>query len=279
MLPMLATSDKSVENLILNTVKDNPDVSAKRVYNSITKAGITVTYHKVFEKMQDMVKKGIMVKNDRLYSVSNVWVERTFNFMVRMDNKKILKENPYFEQVSNMTNAKVLSFNSLEMFLEFLNGVRGKFIDNCRGDNNEILWLGNHVFGPFMYTKTRISNLNKINKNKIGYYIAIRGNSLLDKKMLKFYNDQGIKTAKINVNDSSKNTIYIYNDTVFYVIRSVELMDKMDSICDNMKSLEDFNEKTKLCKLIQEENPFHVIMMKDEKLADYYKNRIKFLFR
>ena len=36
MLPMLATSDKSVENLILNTVKDNPNTSAKKIYNSVS---------------------------------------------------------------------------------------------------------------------------------------------------------------------------------------------------------------------------------------------------
>ena len=274
MLPMLATSDKSVENLILNTVKDNPDVSAKRVYNSITKAGITVTYHKVFEKMQDMVKKGIMVKNDRLYSVSNVWVERTTRFMYNIENNNLKVNESGFKHVSKIGQAKLLEFESFENFMDFWNEIRTKFVNFREPNKNDvIMWMGNHSIGPLLYSRKRIGVLNKIKNKKIKYYIAIRGKSKIDEHLIKFYKSQGIRNVAAGVKDFSKNSIYIYNDNVI-ILFSNEVLENIDKLCNSIDDVNNFNNKTEICNLIERKHTVNAILINDKKMSKLYKDMI-----
>ena len=276
MLPVLTTSDKSVENLILNTVKDNPNTSAKKIYNSITKAGITVTYHKIFEKMQDMVKKGVMIKNDKLYSVSNVWVERTTKFMETIHTKQMMitEKNMCFG-ADSVQKVELLTFDSFSNYANYVKNLKLKVLESL--ENSEILWLANHSVISLLSLNDRPLLASEIKKRNIKYYSIIRGNTYLDNFLLEFNRKIGIKNYKIDLNDNNQSIIGIYGDNLLYVIYPQELIQQIEDFFQKTKSF-DHGSFKEIFDIVNTDHKISAILIKEKYLVDSYRKFIKSKF-
>jgi hypothetical protein len=270
----LLTSDKSPEGLILSVIKDNPNVSTKQIYNKITKQGISIRYHKVYEKVQDMTKRNVLIKIEKTYTINATWIEKKSNFFHDMQSKNLKITEDSFKHVSQISQAKILKFDTFEDFTEFWNKIRKKFVNSRDSDNKDvIMWLGTHAFVPLLYTKDRIDALSMVRKKNIKYNMAIRGNSKMDESMLDFYKQQGIESVRIGVDDCSKQMIHVYNDTVLILLEN-EILDEINKFCDEMTDVTDFRNQMKLCDLIKKSVELNAIMIRDKKIAKYHKNMI-----
>ena len=276
MLPMLATSDKSVENLILNTVKDNPNTSAKKIYNSITKAGITVTYHKIFEKMQDMVKKGVMIKNDRLYSVSNVWVERTTKFMETIHTKQMMiTEKGLCFGADDIRKVELMVFNSFNNYANYIWSLRDRLMIEDKNEDKTICWICNHSVISLLNMQQRILTINKIKDKSIKYYSLVRGSDKLDNVMLDFNKKFGINTMAVGFKDGSKTDIAIYGNILLYAIYPVGFVEAVDKFYKDNNDMSDIN---KLVSEFDKISKIYLVVIREPYLVETYKKFIKSKF-
>jgi len=268
----LLTSDKSPEGLILSVIKDNPNVSTKQIYNKITKQGISIRYHKVYEKVQDMVKRDVLVKTEKNYALNDVWVKRTTTFMETIQIKQMKNsENGLFFGVNNIQKVELLTFNSFNEYADYIRMVRNRVLNDETNSEKTICWICNHIIISLLNMQERMNTVKKFHKDKIKYYSLVRGNDKLDEFMLDFNKKLGINTMKIGFPDRDRADIAIYGDTLLYAIYPVGVIEAIEEFYRNNNGMSDI---AKITTALDEISKVYVVVIREPKLVETYKKFI-----
>jgi len=272
----LLTSDKSPEGLILSVIKDNPNVSTKQIYNKITKQGISIRYHKVYEKVQDMVKRDVLVKTEKSYALNDVWVKRTTTFMETIQIKQLKDStNGLFFGADNIRKVELLIFDSFKNYMKYVKSLKTNLINSL--ENKEIMWIANHSVISLLSLSERPLVSAEIKKKNIKYYSLLRGNTHLDKFLNKMNKDLGINNYKIGVNDGGQSIIGIYGDKMLYVIYPQHLIQKIEEFFQKTKNF-DHEAFYEISEILNDTSKMHVIVIEEPYLVEGYKKYVKSQF-
>lgn len=249
-------------------------LTAHKLYNLMKKRYLTgTTYHATYKHLQEMVRKGVVTKSGMEYRLNEEWIKKSREFAVQTEinyGSGIL--NGIMEKVEI---GMIVPFTSLSNFYSFLNTFKRNFV-NCvdTSKDNSIYYLGDHLLGPIVSMKDRVDVINEIKKKNIKYVVCIRGNTPLDKRMIKFYRKLGIKYSKYGMNDGGNGMLTVYNNMVLYSIRPPKLLKEIDALFNNAKNTNDIITNEKIVSLLNKECKFYAVIINDKKVADYYRSMI-----
>jgi len=268
-LAQVMPSNSSTEGLIINVVKDNPNISAKQIYNKIIKSGTSIRYHRVYEKVQGMVKRQVLVKTEKNYALNSGWVERTTKLMETIHIKQMkITEKSLFFGVDNIQKVELLTFNSFNEYANYIRSVRDRLFNQEMKSEKVICWICNHIIISLLNMQERISTVNKLHKKEIKYYSLVRGNEKLDKFMLDFNKKLGINTMKIGFPDRDRADIAIYGDILLYAIYPVGVIEAIEEFYKNNNGITDI---AKISTALDEISRVYVVVIREPKLVETYK--------
>ena len=268
------SAGKNVRNQVIEILGSEFPLSAKQIFNRVKKQGISGTYHGVYDCVQEMVRTGVINKDGVEYHLNQKWIMNIKLFINNVENNYNPFKNEAYRHVDiHLTkDAKVLGFSSIESFYDFMNASRKKLIDKNGENHNGVFWLTNHIFGPLLFMRDRLNSVKQMNDKKIKHYIAIRGNGSIDKYILDFYNRLGLTTVKTGVSDGIKYTLAVY-DNVLMILMPNQTFLEIDNFLEGVTSVEDLDTSI-LFELIKKKQHFHVLIVENKSLVDYYKKII-----
>jgi hypothetical protein len=268
--------EKNVRNQVVEILGSEFPLSAKQIFNRVKKRGLSGTYHGVYDCVQEMVRTGVVVKNEKEYQLSGKWVTNTVTQMNKIEINQI-QINNVFKSVKGMETARVLKFSSLNDYMKFLSDFKEKFISETNvGEKRTMAWLGKHVVGPALFMNHRSEMINRIKKKGIEYLVAIRGDCIFDKFADKFYKNNCLETARIGVDDKSGDTVAVYDDVVIIAI-SEDMKIVVNNFCESVSDISDMNIRLLFEDFNKSEKNLYAIMIKNRDLANYYVERIRSL--
>ena len=268
------SAGKNVRNQVIEILGSEFPLSAKQIFNRVKKRGLSGTYHGMYDCVQEMVRTGVINKEGVEYHLNQKWIMNIKLFINNVENNYNPFKNEAYRHVDiHLTkDAKVLGFSSIESFYDFMNASRKELIDRNGENHNGVFWLADHLPGPLLFMGDRIKTIKKMNDNKIKHYIAIRGNKPVDKFVLNFYNSLGLDTVKIGVKDKIKHTIAIYDDVLMIWLPNIPMID-VNNYLDGIDNVEGMD-LNGLIDIMQRKNGFHVLVVENKNLVDYYKKII-----
>ena len=85
-IPGISMSEKNVKSAIINILSIDWPLSLKKIYNIINKKySLGVTYQAVHKAVNLLIKKDILIKNNREYSLNKEWITQLKEFSNKLD--------------------------------------------------------------------------------------------------------------------------------------------------------------------------------------------------
>jgi len=249
-------------------------LTAHKVYNLMKKRYLTATtYHAVYKHLRHLAEEGVLVKNGAEYMLNGEWIKKSREFAVQTE---INYGSDLLEGVKGKVEAgMVVPFSSLSEFYGFLNRFRGKFIESADpSKENNICYLGDHSWGPLIYMKDRVDAIGKMQERGIKYTVCVRGNTTLDRCVMKFYKNLGVKDVFCGIKDGGSGVLTLYNDVVLYSMHPPELMRKIDRIFKRTNKTGDVVANSGLMSILNTQSKFYAVIVKDRKMAEHYRGLI-----
>src|SRR3989338_223966 len=237
-LPQLE-QQKKAKDLIISILSMKHPLSSKRIYNEIKRRyGYSATYQAIHKSILQLLEQGVLVKEDMEYSINMQWIDEISNFVDRMkENYETQKKYPFgildMQTSENMQMIIFSDFLGAELFnMKLLD----KYCSNLKNKEPFCAHI-QHIKRPVFQSGQAFETLKIFKKAKIVKYILVRGDTLIDKWCVKFY--EGVFNYALGVDVAKDYETYILGDTVTQLYIPQEIAKKIEFIYNNNKSIDD----------------------------------------
>jgi len=259
---------------IIDVLSSEFPLTAKKVYNVLKKRyQIGSTYIAVYQHMQELVGQGVVVKEGLEYRLDGKWIRNTRAAVESMENNYESAETKTKEAES----IKLLTFRNQKDMFAFLATFRQRFFDSAKS-GDEVLWLGNHTWGPLFYMATTVAPIKEAIAKGIKFYIAMRGDTSLDRAMVRFYKRIGIEDVMCGTEPLDNRLIYIYGDTMLFIEDSHDFSVEMSEIFKCTERIEEMDLANIYEQLMRRGGMIQVMIIRNPDLVKKYINYIKSIF-
>jgi hypothetical protein len=275
-------SQSCTKSKIIGVLNNESPLTAKQVYNRITKQGISVRYHKVYENIRDMISLGILVKEDMSYSLSDKWVMDTSVTMERIKVRQIVRRVDTTKEKNGISS---MIFDSYKDYVRFIRNYDKYFIENVNpNENNMICWLAYHASRPILNTAQNMEFAKIMKKRNITFSVAICGNTVLDKISKTIFESCGLKNVTLGVPNRFGMSIAIYNDIAICSIFNDKFTKDRNKIYEESNDIKENSHEVSKCiskvaDFIDSTNTSVTVMIvKNSDVVNLYKNYILSFF-
>jgi hypothetical protein len=255
----------NTREIIIDILGKEWPLSAKNIYSIMNNEYYnSITYHTMYEIIQDLVNKKVLRKINTSYFLDSKWISEELKKFQRI-NKSYEENKPLKIIDKKTTQIKVHSIEELYKFI--IKNIDNQFFSN---NPNEFFMKCQHLWGSF-YKKEDKDILKKAFSNEAK--IISKNNDFLDKEISKFYKSIGTK-VKLGSKVESPDTIII-NDCVIQVYFPLELIKDIDRIYQGKLNLDKVRKSKRL---FEDFYDIEIIIIRNENIAKQLKNEIKNYF-
>jgi hypothetical protein len=268
---------KSNKKMIIDILLENFPLSVKDIHRVINKRYNSKTnYFTIYDSVRSLIKQGILIKIGRKYSINSRWIREMEEFVNKLMVKyPVFEEKKLLKNIDKSESVKLLTFDSLSNFYDFITEYRNNFISNAKkGKDNTICFLGDHVWGPILYMKQRSETIRNMKEKGIKYYLLICGKEPLDKFALTVYKDLGINTVKSGLKKQMNTMTVIYNDVLLYLIHPFEMLKEIDNLFMSTKDVKNANVISLFEKYSIKKMKYYAIIIKNKSFVEQQKKFI-----
>lgn len=260
----------TVKDVIIKELSVSKGSTVLKLLNSCKKNNLNVSYHAVYQAINELRNYGVLEKLGDEYVISKKYIDSLKEFT------RIIEENQSEKVNLNLQpyTTKHLTFNSLNEATLFMakaaySNVFDILINREVYIISQHLWLTQTIKG--VKSMALVKKIVKLNN----WYGLIQGKSLADKKLKEYYEKEFGAKIKIGISCASLGNTVVFGDYIsqtFIPKKLIEYQNKVFSNCKDEFSLEWIEEYTKLCYF--DKYRIHVTISRNKELADEIKENI-----
>ncbi len=260
----------TVKDIIIKELSVNKGLTILKLLNSCKKNNLNVSYHAVYQAVNELKKQHVLEKNEKEYSITKEYVNSLKDFSKVLEENQSGKINLSLQQNST----KHFTFNSLnEATLFMAKAAYSNIFDVIKNRSIYVifqhLWLIQTIRGvKYMDLVKKVSKLNK-------WYFLVQGNSLVDKKCKKAYESMFGAKIKLGLKCAPLGNLLVCGDIViesFIPKRLIELTEKVFNNCKNKFDLNWIEQYTRLCYL--DKYKITVTMTRNKQMAEQIRENV-----
>ena len=117
------------EFLIIDILSSESPLTIKELHDLFKKrAMFDITYHGIYERTNNLVKREILTKIDNKFSINPLWIKEADEFFNQI--KKSYNEHISLNEALGINDVLLLKFNSLQEFDKYLKNFETIFMNN-----------------------------------------------------------------------------------------------------------------------------------------------------
>ncbi|MBI3035502.1 hypothetical protein HYY71_04205 [Candidatus Woesearchaeota archaeon] len=271
-LPQL-DKEKKAKDLVISVLAMNYPLSSKKIYNEIKRRfGYSVTYQAIHKSVLQLLEQGVLVKEDKEYSINMQWIDELINFVETMkENYETHKKYPFgivdMQTSENMQMIVFSNFLGAELFnLKLLD----KYCTNTQNKEPFCAHL-QHIKRPIFQSGQAFQTLRIFKKTEKKKYILIRGDTFIDRWSADFYD--GVFKCIFGVDIAKVYETYIYGDTVSQLYIPTEISKKIDFLYNNAKRIEDIKVPKIYNDIYEKKRRVQLLIYKNMEIAEQLRQK------
>ena len=231
----------NVKSLVFSILTREYPLKIIEIKNLINKRyGKMVSFQAVRKAMLELLDDGILMKKDYSFVINKQWVLESKKALDELYSTIYLEEKIPVKISSIGEELSVFSFNSLAELMKFWEDLINDWFSKLSGRSMKVnCWQGAHSWEALLFPETEQRIMSQLKKKGVRSYILTTGNTDLDKLVLKFYKDLGIKVLRVPSSSFFDKEYYVgtYGDLVVQTRYPKEIVEEMDLFFKKTKSL------------------------------------------
>ena len=281
-LPELGKESKSAKDLVINVLLEESPLSLMQLYNNIKKNyNISITYQAVRKAGELLLKKEILKKNNRSYSLNKSWFIKLKSFVDKVLISNVNTNLKQFKTAFSEKNYCVFTLNSLFELDNFWGDVLKYLVNNIKSEKKLSINIGVYAWWMIINLGRESDLFHYFAKQNIKTYFIFFNQNLINQYAKQIYESLGhnVRLAKIKSNNClAVNTI---GDTIIQVEYPKKIMGQIKKYFENY-SIENPNLPL-ITKIIHSKCEIQFAIFKNKEFAEnfnekylkYFKNNKK----
>ncbi len=259
----------STKDVIISVLSREWPLTPKVIFNRVKKEyKIFCTYQAIFKSVKELLEKEVLIENGGAYQISIGWVKKLQGFTDIIETNYYAKER--IESLAGLKEADssgsitVLTFESIFDAEKYLYYFMKSELQKTKKD--KVFWQLGNEWRPIFYLRSEYNYYRRLSKFGHKFYFLCSGNSNIEKRNKKFYNEIGVNFKFVK--DKFSNDTLVFGDYLINIFIPNELKNKLgiflkkDDIMLILKEVLDFKSNIK------------VVINKDQNLAGESKKHL-----
>lgn len=269
--------EKRIKDMIIDILSFEWPLTLTSLYNKVSKDyAHSSTCQATYKAICELLKDGVLVKQDKFYSLNMQWVDRIKEFSNQIE--KNYKENekvPLIDgvlKVKTENNVSVLTFNSLLELDKAWLDIKKNYYRNLEDKGDVTFWRGSHCWWLLVYPEAEFDVLEILKKKKVRDFTLIHNTTQMDKIAKKFY-DKSMVTCKLK-NEKVDSDMTVFGDMIMQVSLPDKIKKELDKIyqkCNNPKEV-DIHDLLK--NVLTKKAQINLVMTKNKDIANQLKQTV-----
>ncbi|MFQ5722349.1 MAG: hypothetical protein ACE5GI_07635 [Candidatus Aminicenantales bacterium] len=262
---MIQEKPKTIKDAVILALSKEWPLTARKLYNVVRKNyGFAVTYQAVHKVLKQMVEEGIIVKDDKDYSISPMWIKKKKEFYKKLEAKReSLKDRPL----------ETFILGALAEVDAFLIDLGSKIVPKDRKSTICLEW--DHFWIPLFLDKEVYRKMKTLITNTV-FYTITPAKTAIDKWCYEFWKKQNVK-AKIGV--GNRDSCVVVEDYVIRIFYPRDILKELDKIFSSAKNINDINTNELFHRLFEKKTKIPVVVERNPELAKQIRERIMSYFK
>lgn len=274
--PSLSNSKKSTSDMIIYVLMyEHPLTLAKLTSFIKKKFHVAVTFQGIRKAANHLVEQGVLLKNDKDYSISKDWIKKLGEFAHNLYDLYYLEESGIKNLQTLGEDIQIYTFDNLIDLDKSWNRIIGRWFDEDAANKGKKYYVqqSGHTWYVLGQMEEETSILEKIKKHNINFYTFAVGNTLLDGWCRRYYEGQGFYYTNGKKKADTSKYFAVYNDNIIQTEYPKGLNREIDKIYNNARNFENFD-ATSLISLLRQKVDLKVTVMKNAGIAEQLRNVI-----
>ncbi|MBL7054335.1 hypothetical protein ISS05_01090 [Candidatus Woesearchaeota archaeon] len=266
----------STKDIVISSLSRDWPLNIQQLYNRTKKTFLkNVTYQATYKAVRSLHDEGVLIKQGKDYSISQVWLEETkeyLNFISGLIERKEKNPKNFEESLIMNRNLQLFEFEKFKNLYKFLR----KFEDNlilAKNENSSFYWVVNHCYKALFQPSLEFEYMEKLKKKGIKLHILCNGDTSLDKWCRNFYEKNGA-VMKIDAGFGISRHINIYNEFIIEIFFSPEFQKIIHGVYNSASSVHAVDIAEILKEISKDDSKILVIINKNKRLVDYMKKSV-----
>ena len=233
-VPQIIDSEgASVKDLVVLVLSSEFPLKIKRIHSILTKKyGCKATFQATYKAVNELLRKGVVVKLEKEYSLNKNWIVRLTLFARDIEkNYQSDKGFPIIEENDNLS----LNFDALADVDRFVLAKLEAYPEERK--KIKAVAFFSHLWWPMFYSFREYLQLKEIAR-KIDLAIYCSGNTPMDKWCAKYYSCLGIK-VKTGEKHGHKTDLIVFKGYVIQIFYPKKVLNKISLVFSKYKRIED----------------------------------------
>ncbi len=272
--PGMDPKKMSVKDLIITVMTTDWPLAQRKLFNLLKKRyGLGVSYQAVHKALQELVKKNIVAKNDKEYSLNLDWVKELQEFTGKLEESYITK-TPLAERKWK-ENMQTFVFDNLFNMDKFL---IAQFTELLTDEERIDLPCYSHwefSWWPLFFSRQEYRGLAAL-KNPSRIYISIRDSSDVAKLCANMYTKLGVK-IKVGMDLENNFDYIILGDSVIQMYWPEQLKKDVKKVFKGVKDLAQLDMHA-LVQIFERKEKINVVVLKNLQIARVFSKKVHAMF-
>ncbi len=275
-LPGLGMKEKNIKDLIVEILSIEWPLTLKKIHNILKKRYKTgVSYQAVHKVLQELVDKEILIKNNREYSLNIGWIKKLKGFSEKLEKSYIEKTSFLGNNLQEGKEIQSFVLDSMYNLDRFLMSQIEKFLTKKEFEKTPLYSHWQFGWWPLFISRQEYQVLKKIINPKRAY-ATFTDNSNVTKFCSNFYIKSGMK-SKTNIKLENNFDFIVFNDMVIQIYYPRKLVEKILSVFDKVKNIEDLD-IDKINEIFEAEYKIDAVILKNKNISKLLSDKVLSVF-
>lgn len=253
----------SAKDQVIILLSENQNLTAKQIHSSsMAKLGKHISYQATHKLLTEMHDKGMLLKQEKNYSLNTDWVKNTKKFLEHMEKDSNVQKKEILTTVFENNSYYDWGRNLLQFLAE----------ETDKGLVKDPFLFSKHLPWILVLQQDDFEWFKKI--ATVPWNVICRENNLFDQTMAIFYSKTGHKVA-LGIEFESNCDLLIYGNKVLQIFFPEKLKQILDHETKNLKDISQLLTPYYKEIMYRQGMKTKTLVIEDQELADRIREELK----
>ncbi|MBI2584009.1 MAG: hypothetical protein HYW25_05050 [Candidatus Aenigmarchaeota archaeon] len=260
--------ESSVRGLILRTLAQEWPLTARKLHSKISQKK-QLGYHAIYKSINQMVKEGILKKEENGYLVNIEWLEKVDSVFSRMRGQIGTKPMyiPRLSDIKQEGENHSFVFENLAEADRYRKKLQSEYLES-KESKKPYVGLSYHMRSPLVYAEKSAKTTDVVSKQRIPVFLLIEGNTPVDEWCADYY-----RFLSLKVRTGMKGTVHnceimVVGDHIVQMFLPKKTNEYIDSLYGRMSHASEISIPEFYSKVFLEKSDVKIVVTKNSALAE-----------
>jgi len=263
------------EQLMLELGQSQKALNVQELHTRIEKIRRGISYHAVHKAAKNLLKAGVVERQDKGYVLSKMWLEKASTYLESIRHNYLYDRPiklPGMKEFKEEDDTRIFVFENLEEADTYRKQLQWEYLVS-KGAKQPFCAMSCHLRSPLFASERALNIMNMATKARSKAFMIVAGNTPIDEWCADYYRNQFVH-VQAGVQCAQACDTMVLGDTVVQLYLPFELKQYIESVYLSSQNVSDINIPEFYKRVYREMHDIKLVLIKNPEIAQQLQQQI-----